>query len=201
MTGGPSYCPTCGGGLATRRVEGRERAYCGACERPVYRNSKPAAGVAVVDGPQALLVRRTNPPAVGSWSVPAGFLEHDEPPRAGAVRELEEETGVVADPGSLVLSATTFVERAAGPNVLVVVYAAPRAAAAGDPKPGSDAGAARFWRPGDLAAAGEEVEPGYGDVLATAVSTFGGEGGPAWRDADGDGDGGEGDRNGSENEG
>lgn len=188
MTGGPSYCPTCGRELAGRRIEGRDRAYCEACDRPVYRNPKPAAGVVVVDGPRVLLVRRTNPPAVGSWSAPAGFLEHDEPPRVGAVRELSEETGLVAEPGSLVLSATTFVEHADGRNVLVVVYATPRAATMGDPEPGSDAGAARFWRPDHLAAANESVEPGYADVFDAAVSTFGGEAsaGPTWRHGDGD---------------
>jgi ADP-ribose pyrophosphatase YjhB (NUDIX family) len=172
VSGAPSYCPDCGAELGTRRIEGRDRAYCGACDRPVYRNAKPAAGVVVVDGARTLLVRRTNLPAAGSWSLPAGFLEHDEPPREGAVRELDEETGLVAAPESLVLSDTAFVDRPGEPSVLVVVYAAPRAATTGEPTPGSDAGAARFWRLDDLAA--ESVEPGYAPVLRRAVSTFGG---------------------------
>ena len=97
----PRFCPACGTGLTDRRVEGRDRRFCPACERPVYRNPKPCAGVLVVDGGRLLLVERTEPPAVGAWSVPAGYLEADEPPRAAAARELREETGFDPDGVSL----------------------------------------------------------------------------------------------------
>jgi ADP-ribose pyrophosphatase YjhB (NUDIX family) len=41
-----------------------------------------------------LLVRRRLDPGRGGWSIPAGFVEHDEAPSATAVRECREETGL-----------------------------------------------------------------------------------------------------------
>jgi ADP-ribose pyrophosphatase YjhB (NUDIX family) len=47
---------------------------------------------------RALVVRRSNPPLEGRWGFPGGVLELGETVAQGAVRELLEETGVVADP-------------------------------------------------------------------------------------------------------
>lgn len=88
------YCNQCGAELTTKRQEGRARLYCSTCDRIQYRNPKPCAGVLVVDGNQILLVERTEPSGVGCWSLLAGYLEADEPPAQGAVRELVEETGL-----------------------------------------------------------------------------------------------------------
>jgi ADP-ribose pyrophosphatase YjhB (NUDIX family) len=41
-----------------------------------------------------LLVRRAREPYLGFWDIPGGFLEVDELPSEGAVREVEEETGL-----------------------------------------------------------------------------------------------------------
>ena len=162
------FCPTCGERLGTRHVEGRDRSWCPDCERPIYRNPKPAAGVLVVDDDAVLLVERTNPPAVGHWSVPAGYLEVDEPPEEAAARELREETSVRVAPENLSLFETTFVhvESRAVP-VLVIIYVVGRESTSGTPEAGSDAADARFWSRAQF----EEIpiEPGYQPVFERAI--------------------------------
>jgi ADP-ribose pyrophosphatase YjhB (NUDIX family) len=52
----------------------------------------------VLRGERALVVRRANPPLAGRWGFPGGVLELGETVGDGAMRELFEETGVVAEP-------------------------------------------------------------------------------------------------------
>jgi len=57
--------------------------------------SIPCVGAIVIDGAgRLLLVRRANPPAQGTWSIPGGRVEPDEEARDAVVRELAEETGL-----------------------------------------------------------------------------------------------------------
>jgi 8-oxo-dGTP diphosphatase len=60
---------------------------------------RPIVGVlaVVLRGERALVVRRANPPLAGRWGFPGGLLELGETVVQGAMRELAEETGVVAD--------------------------------------------------------------------------------------------------------
>lgn len=43
---------------------------------------------------EVLLIKRKNEPWKGMWAIPGGFLEVDETCEQGAMRELEEETGL-----------------------------------------------------------------------------------------------------------
>ncbi|MEM7492919.1 MAG: NUDIX hydrolase [Pseudomonadota bacterium] len=56
----------------------------------------PAVGSVCFRDNQVILVRRRNPPRAGEWSIPGGRIEFGEPAHAAAIRELQEETGVVA---------------------------------------------------------------------------------------------------------
>jgi ADP-ribose pyrophosphatase YjhB (NUDIX family) len=60
---------------------------------------RPIVGVlaVVLRGERALVVRRANPPMAGRWGFPGGVLELGETVAEGAMRELLEETGVVAE--------------------------------------------------------------------------------------------------------
>lgn len=82
--------------MVMRDEHGRPRATCPACGFIHYRNPVPAAGVVLSGRDGVLLVKRRYAPAVGAWCLPAGFMEYGETPERCAVRELEEETGIVA---------------------------------------------------------------------------------------------------------
>lgn len=50
--------------------------------------------IVVDDDGRLLLVRRANPPAQGTWSIPGGRVEAGETHEVAVVRELMEETGL-----------------------------------------------------------------------------------------------------------
>jgi 8-oxo-dGTP diphosphatase len=56
----------------------------------------PAVIAVVIRDDHALLVRRANPPDAGLWGFPGGKIEFGETVKDAAMRELAEETGVVA---------------------------------------------------------------------------------------------------------
>jgi len=89
------YCPFCGRALTKRFTEGRLRWFCTTCREPIYENPIPATCLVVADGrDRVLLVKRSVEPKKGYWCLPGGFVEMQETPEAGALRELLEETGL-----------------------------------------------------------------------------------------------------------
>jgi 8-oxo-dGTP diphosphatase len=67
-----------------------------------YRN--PAAGVAVIvldDAGRVLLGERASGEWAGLWCIPCGYVEWHEDIREAAVREFEEETGLVVKLGEV----------------------------------------------------------------------------------------------------
>ncbi len=59
---------------------------------------RPVVGVGVAcwRDDRVLLIRRGTPPRRGEWSLPGGKIEWGESTRHAALRELAEETGVIA---------------------------------------------------------------------------------------------------------
>ena len=55
----------------------------------------------VLRGEQALIVQRAQQPNAGRWGFPGGVLELGETVAEGAMRELAEETGIVAKPAGI----------------------------------------------------------------------------------------------------
>ena len=92
----PSFCPRCATAMVSADDHGTVRPTCPKCGYIWYRNPVPAAGVVLVEKGRVLLVKRRWDPRAGSWCLPAGFMEAGETPEQSAVRELEEETGLIA---------------------------------------------------------------------------------------------------------
>ncbi len=63
-----------------------------------HRPRALSCGVLVTDGPSLLLGHASRSPR---WDIPKGIAEPGESPRAAALRELAEETGLRADPEQL----------------------------------------------------------------------------------------------------
>lgn len=64
---------------------------------PVLKPPVPAVGVVCLRGGEVLLIRRGTQPRIGEWSLPGGRIEPGERAVDAAMRELGEETGVVAE--------------------------------------------------------------------------------------------------------
>jgi 8-oxo-dGTP diphosphatase len=76
-------------------MEGSLRLYCEHCREAIYENPIPATCLVVIDNQdRVLLVKRSVEPKLGFWCLPGGFMELGETPEQGALRELEEETGL-----------------------------------------------------------------------------------------------------------
>lgn len=137
----PDYCPYCGTVLDD--IEEPTYYYCGSCDRYVFYNPTPGASVAVVDDDSLLLVEDFR--YTDRWKLPSGAIEAGESPREGAVRELEEETGLTVEPATLTYFHDSAGEPAENKHVTNVSFAVERSATTGSVRADSDATAARFW--------------------------------------------------------
>lgn len=89
------FCSDCGSNIERRVPDGedRERWVCSSCTRVHYQNPLTVVGCLVERGDEVLLCRRAIEPALGKWTIPAGFLELGETMMHGACRETMEEAG------------------------------------------------------------------------------------------------------------
>jgi 8-oxo-dGTP pyrophosphatase MutT (NUDIX family) len=71
---------------------------CGRCGRRSYLNPLPVAIAVQPTGDGVLAVRRNQEPYRTGWALPGGFIELGETWQEALVRELREETGLLAQP-------------------------------------------------------------------------------------------------------
>ena len=136
-----NYCPCCGHALEDRFIFGRTRRKCPQCGFVFFRDPKVAAGVLIEDAGRVLLVKRLYDPHMGDWALPAGFVEIDEGPVQAALRECEEETGLIARVTGL-LGVYHIRSDPRGPNVLILYRAR---IAGGTLRAGDDAAEVGFF--------------------------------------------------------
>ncbi len=89
------FCPWCGDTLAPQHRDGLERLVCtgASCEYVHWGNPTPVVAAIVEHGEDVILVRNQGWPE--NWfGLVTGFLEREETPQAGVLRELEEELGL-----------------------------------------------------------------------------------------------------------
>ena len=114
-----NYCFRCGAELEIGRIEAHERLVCPRCGWVYYPQLKVSAGALVeVDG-CILLVRRKQEPWKDCWYLPAGYVEADEDPQVAVLRELREETGLLAQVEAL-FGAYFFDDDPRGKGLLLV---------------------------------------------------------------------------------
>jgi len=158
----PTHCPYCGTELVD--VEPPTYYRCEACDDYVFYNPTPGGSVAVVDGESLLLVEDFR--TTDRWKLPSGAVEAGESMRAGAIRELEEETGLMVDPDDLAFMHDSASQPVSGKYMTNVSFSTTRAATTGSLEAGDDATDARFFRP-------EEFEAGPHAFTDAHVDRFG----------------------------
>ncbi len=99
----------------------------------------PAVGVVCWRGDEVLLIKRGKAPRLGDWSIPGGKVNRGESLHDAALRELFEETGVIAEIGPL-LAVYEIIE----PQFHYVLIDYVASWKSGEPRAGDDAAKARF---------------------------------------------------------
>ncbi|MCX8044573.1 MAG: NUDIX domain-containing protein [Desulfobacterota bacterium] len=86
------YCPWC---TSTLSQDNPFRQVCSRCGFILYHSSSPCMGAIPLDSTgKVLLAQRAIEPFFGQWNIIGGFLNYQEDPLEGLVREVREETGV-----------------------------------------------------------------------------------------------------------
>lgn len=137
-----NFCPICGAVLRVCHDGQEDRPCCPDCRRFYYSNPVPAACCIVRrHEEEVLFVQRAVEPCKGLWTLPGGFVEVGETTEQAALRELEEETGLVGR-GTRLIGANTQPSRLSG-AVVVMAYLIEHWE--GDPVPATDAMALGFF--------------------------------------------------------
>ena len=88
------FCQECGSPLVEALLGGRQRPNCQTCGYIHYGLHSIGVGGLVVRGDRVLLIQRAQTPGKGRWTIPGGYVEHDEVMDQAVVREVYEETGI-----------------------------------------------------------------------------------------------------------
>ena len=134
---------------------------------------RPAVSIAVFRAGEVLLIERGKGALKGRGSLPGGHIEPGEPARVAVMRELIEETGVIADLVGLA-DVHDVILRDAGGGLAVHYVLSVFAGRwrSGEPVGGSDAAAAAFFALDAIAAL--PLSDGAERIIARAAATLAG---------------------------
>jgi 8-oxo-dGTP diphosphatase len=138
---------------------------CPACKAAVtiYRNPFPTVDIIIRQGDSIVLIERKNAPL--GWALPGGFVDYGESLEQAALREAEEETGLVLD-NLRQFRAYSDPGRDPRQHNISLVFTA---SAEGSPAGGDDAAQARFFAldelPADLCFDHAQILQDYRDSL------------------------------------
>ncbi|AWI90932.1 NUDIX hydrolase [Methylobacterium sp. DM1] len=137
--------------------------------------ARPLIGVsiAVIRDGRVLLAARANEPMRGVWTLPGGLLEAGESLAEGALRELQEEVGPLAEVVGPSLTPTEIILRDEAGRIRHHYVIHPHAALwrSVEPVPGPEALAVRWAHLDEIA--GLATTPGLIDTLREAFSRVG----------------------------
>lgn len=96
------FCPQCGHSLQNTEVAGRMRENCPSCSFVHWGEFSLGVGGIVWRENKVLLVQRAYNPGKGVWTIPGGYVDQDERLEDAIAREVQEETGILSEPVSVV---------------------------------------------------------------------------------------------------
>jgi 8-oxo-dGTP diphosphatase len=137
---------------------------------------RPIVGVlaVVMRGDRVLVVRRTNPPLSGRWGFPGGVLELGETVAQGAMRELAEETGVIAEAaGPLTVIDTIDRDQEGRVRYHYTLVAVIGHWRSGEGVPGDDADEVAWLTRGEIAEGGLPTAPALLPLIDLAITRRG----------------------------
>lgn len=97
-----NFCLQCGSSLETRDIDGIGRRACPNCDYVFWGDYSIGVGALVIKDDKILLVKRAHHPGKGYWTNPGGYIEQLESIEETIIREVEEESGIVAQIKSIV---------------------------------------------------------------------------------------------------
>lgn len=83
---------------------------------------RPCVGVTLIDRHGKIFAGRRIDSAAAAWQMPQGGIDEGEKPRAAALRELREETGITADKVTVIAKAPDWVTYDLPPELLGKVW-------------------------------------------------------------------------------
>ncbi|EGW38858.1 NUDIX domain-containing protein [Desulfosporosinus sp. OT] len=96
------FCPLCGKPLQKSIIADQLRSRCSECSYVNWGNFSLGVGGVLWHNGKVLLVQRAHNPGKGMWTIPGGYVDQEESIWEAVIREIQEETGIIAKPLSII---------------------------------------------------------------------------------------------------